>query len=124
MIVEGAAHVPKGAGGALDHFGRVALAFVDYRVVSIAILVSLSLFIAVHRFRRGALPTFDSCLKVLHALGLIATGLIVGCVFLLTSPPAVDELSHEAWGVIGLVTLILTIYFGCKTIKEAYRDES
>ena len=60
---------------------------------------------------------------MIHACGLIATGLIVGCVFLLTSPPAVDELSHESWGAIGLVTLILTSYLGGKTFREAYRHD-
>jgi hypothetical protein len=123
MTIDAAAHIPKGAGGALDHFGRAALAFVDYRVVSIAFLLVLGAFMAIHRLHKGSFPPFDSCLKVIHACGLIATGLIVGCVFLLTSPPAVDELSHESWGAIGLVTLILTSYLGGKTFREAYKHD-
>ena len=123
MTTAAIAHIPQSAGGALDHFGRAALAFVDYSVVSIAFLVVLGAFLAIHRLHRGSFPPFDSCLKVVHACGLIATGLIVGCVFLLTSPPAVDELSHESWGAIGLVTLILTLYLGSKTFREAYRHE-
>ncbi len=123
MTIAAVTHIPKSAGGALDHFGRAALAFVDYRVVSIALLVVLGAFMAIHRLHKGSLPPFDSCLKVIHACGLIATGLIVGCVFLLTSPPAVDELSHESWGAIGLVTLILTLYLGGKIFKEAYRHD-
>jgi hypothetical protein len=123
MTIASVTQIPRSTGGVLDHFGRAALAFVDYRLVSLVILVVLGAFMTIHRIHRGALPPFDSCMKVIHACGLIATGLIVGCVFLLTSPPAVDELSHESWGVIGLVTLMLTLYFGCKIFREAYRHD-
>jgi len=123
MTIVAVTQIPRSTGGVLDHFGRAALAFVDYRLVSLVILVVLGAFMTVHRIHRGVFPPFDSCLKVIHACGLIATGLIVGCVFLLTSPPAVDELSHESWGVIGLVTLMLTLYFGCKIFREAYSHD-
>jgi hypothetical protein len=110
-------------GGALNHFGRAALAFFDYRAASLTALIVVAIFIFIGRIRRGKFHPFGACVKVMEACGLIAIGLIVGCVFLLTDPPAVDELSHEARSAIGLITLILTIYFGSKTINDAYHHD-
>ena len=107
-------------GGTLDHFGRAALEFFDYRVASLTVLVVVALFVFIGRFRRGKFHELYACVKVVEACALIASGLIVGCVFLLTNPPAVDEISHESRGGIGLVTVILTMYFGAKTIYDAY----
>ena len=41
-MVRGATQISQGTGGALDHFGRTALAYVDYRVVSITVLAVLA----------------------------------------------------------------------------------
>ena len=108
------------SGSVLDRIGRDLLAFVDYRVAALTILAVIGVFLLLKRRRDHKFPAIEACFKVAEACGLIATGLIVGCVFLLTNPPAVGELSHEARASIGLITLILTVYFGCKTIRDAY----
>lgn len=102
----------------LDHFGRSALAFVDYRVVGLTILLVIVAFTIYTRWKKKRYPLIDDCFRVGEACGLLATGLIAGCVFLLTSPPAVEELSHESRLVIGLVTVILTFRVGIKTIRD------
>jgi len=105
-------------GFTLDSFGRTILSFADYRVVGLAILVAVAIFTFYKRRIRGRYPHVEEYFRIGEACGLIATGLVVGCVFLLTNPPAVDELSHEGKLVIGLVTVVLTLYFGVKTIRD------
>ena len=105
-------------GSVLDHFGRSALAFADYRVVGLTILLVIAVFTIYKRWKAKRYPEVEEYFRVGEACGLLATGLIAGCVFLLTSPPAVEELSHESRLVIGLVTVILTFYVGIKTIRD------
>jgi len=123
MVADGAAQPAKVSGGALDRFGRELLEFVDYRVVGLLILLVVGVFLLVKRRKSGHFPSIYECLKVGEACGLIFTGLIAACVFLLTRPPAVEQLSHETCLVVGLITLVLTAYFGCKTIIDAYKSE-
>jgi uncharacterized BrkB/YihY/UPF0761 family membrane protein len=107
-----------GTHSVLDHFGRSALAFVDYRVVGLTILLVIAVFTIYTRWKKKRYPPIDDYFRVGEACGLLATGLIAGCVFLLTSPPAVEELSHESRLVIGLVTVLLTFHVGIKTIRD------
>ncbi len=102
----------------LDHVGRSALAFADYRVVGLIILLIIAAFPIYKRWRVKRYPQIEEYFRVGEACGLLATGLIAGCVFLLTSPPAVEELSHESRLFIGLVTVILTFHVGIKTIRD------
>jgi len=107
------------SGGRLDSAGRAILSAIDYRVAALAILLAVAAFVIWRRWRFGAFPNLEDCFRVGEACGLIVTGVIVGCVFLMTSPPAVEELSHENCAWIGMVTLALTVYFGGRTIRDS-----
>jgi hypothetical protein len=107
------------AGGWLDSTGRAILSTLDYRVVALTILLAVALFVLWRRIRHGQFPSLEDCFRVGEACGLIVTGILVACVFLMTSPPAVEELSHENCAWIGLVTFALTIYFGGRTIRDS-----
>ena len=110
----------RAGGSSLDHLGRSVLAFADYRVVGLAILLVVAGFTLYKRLAKKRYPEVEEYFRVGEACGLVVTGLVVGCVFLLTDPPAVDELSHESKLVIGLVTVVLTFYFGFKAIRDTY----
>jgi hypothetical protein len=94
------------------------LGFADYRVVGLTILAVFTVFTIYTRWKRQRYPDIDQYIRIGEACGLVATGMLAGCVFLLTNPPAVDELSHETRLVIGLVTVVLTFHFGFKTIRD------
>jgi hypothetical protein len=105
-------------GSVLDHFGRSALAFADYRVVGLTILLIIAAFTFYKRWKLKRYPQVEEYFRVGEACGLLVTGLTAGCVFLLTSPPAVEELSHESRLFIGVVTVVLTFHVGIKTIRD------
>jgi len=86
--------------------------------VGLTILVVFAAFTIYKRWRKKRYPQIEEYIRIGEACGLVVTGMIAGCVFLLTNPPAVDELSPETRLFIGLVTVVLTFHFGLRTIRD------
>jgi hypothetical protein len=97
-------------GVALDSFGRSFLTTFDYRLYSLAILIALIIFCAWRKGRYKSYPTQQDCFDFVTGLIGLVGALIVMAVFLLTKPPAIDALSGQVLGLIGL--LVPIIIFG------------
>ena len=82
------------------------------------ILIVFTAFTIYTRWKKKRYPDIEQYIRLGEACGLMVTGMISGCVFLLTNPPAVDELSHETRLFIGLVIVVLTFHFGLRTIRD------
>lgn len=101
----------------LDHIGRAFIQLFDYRIAALLALFLTLIGVAIHRKRAGVMPsmpaTMNACVGFLSIFG----GLVVGAILLLTSPPAFELLSHESLGLIGVVTLLSTLYLGVTQIR-------
>ena len=101
----------------LDHFGRAFIQLIDYRIAALLALLLTLIGVAIHRKRAGVMPsmpaTMNACVGFLSIFG----GLGIGVILLFTSPPAFELLSHESLGLIGVVTLLSTLYLGVTQIR-------
>lgn len=76
-------------------------------VLSLLCVVLVLILAAIRKFVRRQKMTLEDLVKVFLGLLGIATGLTVAAVFLLTNPPAFDELSTDSLAIIGRVVLIV-----------------
>ncbi len=90
----------------LDLIGREILQKNDYRLVAIVSLLIVLLFALVRRLRFRAWPSVTDCLRVALSLITLWSALLVGVVFLLTRPPAIESLSSTELSIMGLVTVV------------------
>ncbi len=90
----------------INRLGLEVLGLGDYRVVGIATVALFVVFSLVKRVRHKAWPgTVESMRGVVAILSLFGA-VSVCCVFLLTKPPAIDRLSDDSRGLIGLICLV------------------
>jgi hypothetical protein len=110
--------------------GRWFLREVDYRVCGLVVLVIVLFFVFWRRWQYRSWPSKDDCFKVVVSLLGIAGGLPVCAVFLLTKPPAIQDLSGLSLAAIGLLVPIVTLAYGLPRLrvlffpKEAPRQPS
>ncbi len=97
----------------LDHFGRAFVQLFDYRIAALFTLIG----VAVHRKRTGVIPSMPATLNACVGFLSIFGGVAVGVILLFTNPPAFELLSHESLGLIGVVTLLSTLYLGVTQIR-------
>lgn len=90
----------------LDSAGRWILQQADYRTVALLTLSVILGFLFYRHRIHGRWPSVPECISVsLHVLTLFS-GFLVGAVFLLTKPPAIESLSPEVLSLTALVTVI------------------
>jgi heme A synthase len=97
-------------GVALDSIGRSFLTTLNYRVYGLLALVALGLFCVWRKRRYKSYPTHQDCIAFVISLGGMIGGITVMVVFLLTQPPAIDMLSGQTLGLVGV--LVPIILFG------------
>ena len=73
--------------------GREILRANAYRLVGIAVLAAVLLFCAIRRIRFAEWPLVTDCVRLAYSLLALWSAIIVGAVFLLTKPPAIEYLS-------------------------------
>jgi hypothetical protein len=112
---------PHPGSGSLNQAGYAILEALDYRVVSLMLLGLVLVLWIYARLRLKRHPTRDECLKAVEGGVSIAMAIIVGTVFLLTDPPAVEMLPHEMRGVVGLFTGIILFAVGYERIADSFR---
>jgi hypothetical protein len=104
----------------INRLGLEVLGLGDYRVVGIATVVIYVLFSLVKLTRQRAWPgTVESMRGVVAILSLFGA-VSVCCVFLLTKPPAIDKLSDESRGLIGLICLVALSGLAFNEIKAIF----
>jgi len=104
-----------------DAIVRGLLASADYRAITALIVLSLMLLAVLFRTRHGFFPTLANMLRIAEAFGILASGLLIGTVFLFTNPPAVEILSPEMRVATGLVGLLASLHVGLTAIREAMK---
>ncbi len=98
---------PITGGGLLDSAGRQLVQLAEYRIVGLAILLLLAIFAIWRRWKFGSWPIVEECFAVFTTVLGIVGAFIVGAVFLLTKPPAVDLLSPQALLIIGVAVPVM-----------------
>ena len=104
----------------LDSVGRWFLREVDYRVCGLVVLAVVLFFVFWRRRQYRSWPSVDDCVKLVSSLLGIAGGLLVCAVFLLTKPPAIEELSGLWLAAIGLIVPVVTIFYGAPRLKALF----
>ncbi|MBM3776202.1 MAG: hypothetical protein FJW37_13725 [Acidobacteria bacterium] len=107
MIQAGAAKAI--APSSLDRIGRWFLEQIDYQAYGLLMLGGLALLFLCRRLRDGTWPAVEDCLALVVNCLAAATGVMVGIVFLLTRPPAVEVLPNHSILIIGLYVPIVTL---------------
>ena len=89
----------------------------DYRGVALtALAVGLCLTIA-KRVRLGRWPDLSDFAAGFISLLSIYSAIVIGAVFLLTRPPAINKLGDLELGSVGLVSFVCLFFLG---VREAY----
>jgi hypothetical protein len=65
-------------------------------------------------------PTVEELLAGIVALLSIFSGITIGIIFILTKPPAIEELSGDSLGFIGLITLVFCVGVGVRDIVKTF----
>ena len=87
--------------------------------VSIALCLGLLLLLgAISAAVRRRMPTMDEALKAGLAILSGLASLPIVCVFLLTRPPAIDKMSEDTRGVVGLICLVVLSYMSVTEIRS------
>jgi hypothetical protein len=85
----------------LSSIGIRILAAADYRVVGLSILALYVLLSVARLLAYGSLPNVTQSLYCVLGLGSLFSALAIACVFLLTKPPAFDQLLVISWFPLG-----------------------
>ena len=105
---------------ALDAAGRWLLVQVDWSGLGLLTAIIVCAFLFWRRLRFGEWPSRDDCIGV--ALGLLGVfnAVIVGIVFVMTNPPAIETLSRSTLIIVGLVTSIVTIGYALPRLRAQF----
>ena len=100
--------------------GRWLLSELDFQICGLLALALGGVFVVWRKWRSGSVPPITDLFHVaLGSLSILGSLLLVA-IFLLTSPPAVSELSTDKLVLIGVVTPITVFYLGCKQLGAAF----
>ena len=113
-----------GIGATLDGFGRSMLRLADPRALALLALFILCVFLIFRRKRYGSLPSNSECLRVVFGLLTLFSAIIVGVVFVLTDPPAIEVLSPGTLPFYGLVILIAVIGQVIPELLDLFKPEA
>jgi MFS superfamily sulfate permease-like transporter len=112
--------IASGDGGLLDSAGRQILAFAEYRNLGVLVVLVLLVFVFWRRRRFKKWPGVDDCIYVCtNALAIIG-GFVVGVVFLLTRPPAIELLSQQALLTIGIFVPIVSLGYAFPRLRALF----
>ncbi len=114
------ATLPVTAADPINSLGLLILKAADYRLVALATLGLYLLLSLIPLTRHGAWPGMEESIHgVLGLLSLFGT-VTIGCVFLLTKPPAIDMLSDDSRGAIGLVCVVVMGLLGIIEVRSVF----
>ena len=105
----------------LDKIGKLVLHYTNYRVVGLAILVIVAVLCLWRRAINPHERMSHEVHKVLFALLIFSSGVITLCVFLLTSPPAYEEISNEGKILLGTLVPIVCFSFCWREVRDFLR---
>jgi len=112
--------IASGDGGFLDSAGRQILRFAEYRNVGVLVVLVLLVFVFWRRGRFKRWPGVDDCIYVCTTALAIVGGFIVGVVFLLTRPPAIELLSQQALLNIGIFVPIVSLGYAFPRLRALF----
>jgi len=112
--------IASGDGGLLDSAGRQILVFAEYRNLGVLIVLTLLVFVFWRRQRFSAWPSVEDCISVCTTCLAIIGGLVVGVVFLLTKPPAIQLLSQHALLTIGILVPIVSFGYAFPRLRALF----
>jgi hypothetical protein len=101
-----------------DAVARRLLTSIDYRTVTLSVSILMVGLAVLIYLRRGAWPRLEIMIRSAEAFAIIVAGSVVGAVFLLTDPPAVELLSHEMRAFTGLTAMLVSLYVGVGTLRR------
>jgi len=107
-------------GGFLDSAGRQLLALAEYRNLGIVLVLVLLIFVFSRHRTLNAWPGVEDCVNVCTNTLAIIGGLIVGVVFLLTKPPALELLSQQALLTIGIFVPIVSLGYALPRMRALF----
>lgn len=106
----------------INAIGLLLLRSADYRYVALGTIGLYTILSLLTLKRHGAWPGMEASLHgILGLLSLFGT-VAIGCVFLLTKPPAIDMLSDDSRGAIGLVCIVVMGALGIREVKTIFFD--
>ena len=106
----------------INALGLLFLRSADYRYVALGTIGLYALLSLLTLKRHGTWPGMEASVHgILGLLSLCGT-VAIGCVFLLTKPPAIDMLSDDSRGAIGLVCIVVMGGLGIREVKTIFFD--
>ena len=105
-----------------DRLGHKILS-ADHRLLGGLCVLIVVLFVGYKKATKKEVSTLGAA-RVVFALLMLFSGIVVGCVFLLTNPPACAELSSDLLSLAGLLTMIMTFGFGIKELVTLFSPMS
>jgi hypothetical protein len=90
----------------MTRLGLEVLDLAEYRVLALTAIVLYFLFSLIKLARQKAWPDAKESIRGIFAILSIFGAVTVCCVFLLTKPPAIEKLSDDSRGVVGVICLV------------------
>ena len=100
---------------------NLALNLLDILDVRVSVVLCLGLLLtlgAISVAVRRRMPTMDEALKAGLAILSGLASVPIACVFLLTTPPAIDKMSEDTRGVVGLICVVVLSYMSVTEIRS------
>ena len=105
---------------ALDSTGRWLLQRFSWSILGLLTVAITLAFLFWRRLKYREWPSKDDCIGVALGLLVIFNAVIVGIVFLMTNPPAIDQLSRVSVITVGLMTPIITIGYALPRLQAYF----
>jgi hypothetical protein len=106
--------------GALDSVGRQILSIAEYRSIGVLIAAILVAFVFWRRYKFNDWPGVENCFYVFGSVVAVIGGFLVGVVFLLTKPPAIELLSSQALLSIGIFVPVVSFGYGFPRLRTLF----
>ena len=95
----------------LNDFG-LALLSTDYRYIGLTTLLIALILVGVKYARVRKFPSFTDTAAGILSLISIYSSVVVGSIFLLTKPPAIERLEGIELAVVGLISFVFLFFLG------------
>jgi len=101
----------------MDKVGRWILVRLDYRIVGILAIIILVAYLGVLKYRTKSFKApLDDLFYLSVGVVTLFSSITLGCVFLLTKPPAVDLISGDVLVISGLASVIACGWVGAREL--------
>jgi hypothetical protein len=96
------------------------LRILDYRSAGVGILVCIGVLSVVRYIKFGSWAKLNEVINAALGLVVLWSGIIAASVLLLTSPPAIDQISEHALVLVGLVSFIVCVAVGFREVRNVF----